>query len=332
MSTSSPRWTWTAGVRAIVVAAAILIGLVAILACIWRPDHLAALALVPPWCWLVGGLASTFLVWRIRQTRMAVALAAFWIVFACGWVEEVPSLARLAGAKLTGTGILPGQPLRIVSLNCSGSERCLADLQPASADVVLLQEAPGREALARMTADLFGEAGEFCTAGDVAILARGTFSNQVEDQAGTFVAASVRFADGRQMECVSLRLAPPPSRLDPWTSGFWAEHRQLRELHRRQVAQLMLAVAGRLDASAVVIGGDFNTLPLDTALGELRPHVTDSFAKRGVGWGATGTNDWPLFRVDQIWTSSQLVPIQTFARKTVHSDHRIVICEGGLRP
>jgi hypothetical protein len=94
----------------------------------------------------------------------------------------------------------------------------------------------------------------------------------------------------------------------------------------------MLAVAARPNASAVVIGGDFNTLPLDTALGELRPQVADSFATRGVGWGATGTKDWPLFRVDQIWSNARLAPIQAFARKTAHSDHRMVICEGVLRP
>ncbi len=327
MSTSSPRRMWRTCARASIVSGAILIGLVAIVACIWRPDQLAALTLVPPWCWLVAGLASTLLVWRIGQIQIAVTLVALWMVFACGWVEELPSLARLAGAKLPWTETPAGQPLRIVSLNCAGSERCLADLQLASADVILLQEAPGREALARMAAALFGEEGEFCTAGDVAILARGKFSDQFQDQGGAFVGASAHLSDGRQVQCVSLRLAPPPSRLDPWTSGFWAEHRQLRQLHRRQLAQLMLAFAARPDGSAVVIGGDFNTMPLDTAMRELGPQLTDCFVRSGVGWGSTGTNDSPLFRVDQLWSNSRLAPIRTFARKTAHSDHRMVICD-----
>ena len=66
--------------------------------------------------------------------------------------------------------------------------------------------------LARMTAGLFGDAGAFCKAGDVAILTRGTISNQLGDKGGTFVGASVRFSDGPEIHCVSLRLAPPPSR------------------------------------------------------------------------------------------------------------------------
>ncbi|MEX2174141.1 MAG: endonuclease/exonuclease/phosphatase family protein [Pirellulaceae bacterium] len=308
-----------------------LIGLVAILGCMWRPDQLAALTLVPPWCWLVAGLSATCCVWRARLPRLAVALAACWLFFACGWVEELPALARLAASHLPGTGAPPGQPLRIVSLNCAGGERCLADLQLAGADVVLLQEAPGSAALARMTAELFGGEGEFCTAGDVAILARGTIRNQLQDESGTFVGASVRLSEGPEIECVSLRLAPPPSRLDPWTSEFWAEHRQLRQLHRRQLAELMAIIGETEDSSAIIIGGDFNTMPLDAALDELRPQFTDTFARRGIGWGASGTNDWPLFRVDQIWTGARLVPIQTFARKTTHSDHRMVICDAVSR-
>lgn len=331
MAISSARWTWMAGVRAIVVTAAVLTGLVATGACVWRPDPLAALALVPPWCWFVAGLLSIIFVWRIRRPRIAAALAAFWLVFAIGWIEEARSLARLVVTTLSAPATPAEDPLRIVSLNCSGSERCLAELQRAAADVVLLQEAPGRDALARMTVGLFGDAGEFCTGGDVAILARGTVTRQLVDEGGAFVAASVRLSDGREIQCVSVRLAPPPSRFDPWSLGFWAEHRQFRKLHRRQLAQLMRTAAAKPE-SAVVIGGDFNTMPLDTALDELRPELADSFDSAGVGWGATGTNDYPLFRIDQIWVGSRLVPIRTFSRKTEHSDHRIVVCDANVQP
>jgi vancomycin resistance protein VanJ len=332
MDQKRPRSRLAAAARALVVGLAILISLIAILACIWRPDALAALTLVPPWCWLVAGLCSILLVWRTRQSRTLAALAGFWIVFTFGWVEELHSVARLIVGTLHLEDGQQGQPLRIVSLNCGGSEHCLADLQSVNADVVLLQEAPGREALARMTAELFGEVGEFCTGGDAAILARGSLSNQLEDQDGVFIAARVRFSDGRGIACTSLRLSPPPSRLDPWTLGFWQEHRQLRELHRRQLAEVIKALTATNDASAAVVAGDFNTMPLDAALDDLRSQFTDSFVDRGVGWGATGTNDWPLFRVDQIWTSARLAPVQTFARKTAHSDHRMVICEADVGP
>jgi endonuclease/exonuclease/phosphatase (EEP) superfamily protein YafD len=77
----------------------------------------------------------------------------------------------------------------------------------------------------------------------------------------------------------------------------------------------------------VLVGGDFNTTGLDTALDALRPTLTDAFAGHGTGWGATGTNDWPLFRVDQIWTDARLVPTRVYAEKTTSSDHRMVICD-----
>ena len=125
-----------------------MVVLAALPACVWRPDSLAALALVPPWCWLVGGLLTLPLLWRAQYKRLALGLALSWIVFAIGWVEEVPSLARLATGKLPWTRAPAGKPLRIVSLNCCGSERCVADLQPVGADIVLLQEAPGEEGLA----------------------------------------------------------------------------------------------------------------------------------------------------------------------------------------
>ena len=322
---------WAVACRVVVAGLSVLPAAGAIVACIWRPDALAALTLIPPWCWLAAGLLSLPFVGRTRQIRLFLVLAGLWVVFACGWVEETRSLARLAGSGILSSETPHGQRLRIVSLNCGGSERCLADLRRVNPDIVLLQEAPGAEALARMANGLFAEAGGYCTGGDVAILARGSLREVLADEKGTFVAARVQIAGGPEVQCISLRLSPPPSRLDPWTGGFWAEHRLLRQEHRRQLADLRQTALAEQPSPNVIVGGDFNTLPLDAALDQLRPELEESFTHRGVGWGATGTNDWPLFRVDQIWTSAGVAPIQTFASKTVHSDHRMVICDAVVR-
>jgi endonuclease/exonuclease/phosphatase (EEP) superfamily protein YafD len=318
---------WTVASRVVVAGLSVLPGVVAIVACIWRPDALAALTLIPSWCWLVAGFLTLPFVWRTRQTRLLLVLTGLWIAFACGWVDETRSLARLAGRGILASESPQGQRLRVVSFNCGGSERSLADLQRVNPDVVLLQEAPGAEALARMSSGLFAEAGEYCTGGDVAILARGTVRNVLADEPGTFVAARLQIAGGPEVQCVSLRLSPPSSRLDPWRGGFWAEHRQLRQTHRRQLAEIRKRALAKQPSRAVIVGGDFNMLPLDAALDQLRPELADSFIRSGLGWGATGTNDWPLFRVDQIWTSGHVAPTQTFASKAAHSDHRMVICD-----
>lgn len=59
----------------------------------------------------------------------------------------------------------------------------------------------------------------------------------------------------------------------------------------------------------------------------LGPDLRDSFATHGVGWGGTGPNGYPLFRIDQIWTDSRIAPRKVYAQSTEHSDHRMVICE-----
>ena len=181
-----------------------------------------------------------------------------------------------------------------------------------------------------MTAQLFGDAGSFLAGGDTAILVRGQIQRQFVDQSAHFVAATVVFEDSRKLSCLSLRLAPPSSRLDFWSPGFWLDHRDMRNKHRRQLRQIMFQVRAMSPNPALLVGGDFNTTPLDPALDELRPQLTDAFDRSGNGWGATGTNDWPLFRVDQVWTNSRLVPIRVTAEKTNYSDHRMAVCDAVL--
>ena len=76
-----------------------------------------------------------------------------------------------------------------------------------------------------------------------------------------------------------------------------------------------------------MVGGDFNTTPHDRALSELRLIMTDSFSHSGTGLGGTGTNDWPLFRVDQVWVNALCEPERVCAMKSIHSDHRLVLCD-----
>src|SRR5690242_597404 len=80
--------------RTIACALSLVFGAGAVLACIWRPDALAALTLIPAWCWVLGGVISTSPAWRTRHRWLVYSLAALWLAFAAGWVEEVTSVAR----------------------------------------------------------------------------------------------------------------------------------------------------------------------------------------------------------------------------------------------
>jgi endonuclease/exonuclease/phosphatase (EEP) superfamily protein YafD len=132
---------------------------------------------------------------------------------------------------------------------------------------------------------------------------------------------------GQQLCCASLRLTPPPSRLDFWRPEFWIAHQELRNRHRAELSFLMKQLEQTADGLPVIVGGDMNAVPQDRAFDVLRSRLQDSFDRSGLGWGATGTNEWPLFRVDQIWTGSQVHSIRTWAKKTKCSDHRMVICD-----
>lgn len=291
------------------------------LSCIIRPDILAALTLVPPWFWVVAGLPS--LVWGacIRR-RWSGILALIWLAFAIGYVEEVAALTRSLTQQFRPN---PARSIRIVSLNVANTARCLEDLQSVRPDIALIQEIPSREELLRMARTLFGEEGHVLAGYDTAILARGPIEPQQIAPQQTCVSGIVTLPGQSPIHCVSVRRTPPVSRLDGWTAGFWIEHRDRRGSHQkeaRQIREVLDAVPRNIPRIA---GGDFNASPLDPTLEALKPAVQDAFLTSGVGLGGTGTNEFPLFRVDQIWVSGR--PVRVYAQRTKHSDHRMVVCD-----
>jgi len=315
--------------RRLIVDAVAVIPILAVgVARFWSPDILAALILIPAWCWLVPGIASIAVAsWAGRKSQAKV-LAVIWFLFALGAVEETRSFLNFGSDRSADC-------VRIVSLNCANMPKCLSDLLSVEPDIILLQEAPGDAFVAEMTQELFGETGSFLCGGDTAILARGSIESEHVDRAGHFVAGTVSLPSGKVLDCISLRLSPPPPHVDFWSSIFWTSHRDCRGEHRRQL-EVVAIVADRLRLAApkapFVIGGDFNTAPGDRALAQLRPDFHDAFLSSGAGIGGTGTNEWPLFRVDQIWTNSKIRSLRTWAVKTVWSDHRMVVCDVQIRP
>ena len=325
LAASVSRWKRFGALCFAIVAVGPLIG--AILGCIVRPDLLAALTLVPPWFWVLLGLAGVVGAVRARHRRWTISLSVIWLSFCIGWVEEVSSLARLMSVKI-GFNRVSETSLRVVSLNCANTSRCLEELKAAKPDITLLQEIPGADELQKMAFELYGERGTVLAGSDTAILTHGSIAPRPFDPRQHFVSGVVTIPGRRPIHCISVRLKPPVSRLDAWTAGFWTDHQDRRETHRRELRQVRQALDDVDSWADRVVGGDFNTVPLDRSLSELGPTVRDAFTQSGIGFGGTGTNDWPLFRVDQIWVS--LPSEQVYAQQTKHSDHRLVVCEIAL--
>jgi endonuclease/exonuclease/phosphatase (EEP) superfamily protein YafD len=299
--------------------------------CYWRqPDWLAPVTLVPAWCWLVPALILTRLGFRRRQKRWCLVVLTLWAGFAVLFVEEARSVARLGNSPNAGwqEAREQGRAVRVVSLNCFvANARAAAEVAAYEPDVVLFQESPNREHLERLCRDFFGGDGAFIWGGDTAILARGHVQPHHVDGTSHFVHAAVELTSGFQANVISVRLNPPVFRLDFWSPGFWRDHRNNRIKHRRQIQDVMDEIEGIPQSRHLIIGGDLNAPPNDGALAPLRLRLVDTFRQAGRGWGNTGTDRFPLFRVDQIWASGSLRAESVFAQRTVHSDHRLVVCD-----
>lgn len=265
-----------------------------------------------------------------NHKRWFVSILLLWAVFTWLSVEETHSLVRgeiLSSAEWQATRE-SGRGIRIVSLNCNvGQARCVEEVAAYDADVVLLQESPGEEQLLHLVDSLFGQDGSCLFGGDVSILARGKLARRFSNIRSHFVHAEVELPTGRVIDVVSSRLAPPVPRIDFWSPGFWSDHRQNRVKHREQVREILKHLQNVPTDRHVIVGGDFNSPPGDDSLSLMRSRLSDSFLKAGSGWGATGTNTHPLFRVDQVWASDRLKPASVVAWKTQHSDHRMVVCD-----
>ena len=128
------------------------------------------------------------------------------------------------------------------------------------------------------------------------------------------------------MVVMSTRFVLPYCEPDLWRVGAW---RSAREVHAVRVEQ-MDAVVARLaqeQDAPIILGGDFNTPVGDSLYRKLRPKFHDAFREAGVGFGNTIINDIPLSRIDQIWLTDHFAATATVARKTEHSDHRMVITD-----
>lgn len=315
--------------RQVACSISVFLWLAVLLILLLQPDILAAITLVPPWCWVLAGVVPATLGYQKSIRRWSLLAIALWILFAFVFVDETQGLWRAIGRTLDPpTDLEPSaDSVRVISLNCAGDVQAAKELLQQEPDIVLLQESPSRDQVAELAKSMFGDSGDFLHKGDTAILANGTFADLTPDDTSHFAHARVQLSNSREIDLISLRLAPPVFRMDFWSSGFWTDHRDRRAEHREQIGQLLGQLRTVSAKHSVILGGDFNTTPIDLTLNELRSHVFDTFREAGRGLGNTGTSQYPLFRVDQIWASRDIKAVSSIARPSSHSDHRMVISD-----
>ena len=294
-----------------------------------KSDTCAALTFFPVWAWgLLGAALSAGSL--LYKKRLCLTLILCWLLFILTFSEEPRSLLRgLCISSSKWESIPESERITVISLNCAGGNMdAVRETLPYNPDIVLLQEVPpGKEGVESVVEAAFEGDVAIAYGPDTAIVVRGELEEvSIPKPKNIFMTqARVRLDSGHEIEVICIRLKPPVIDLNILSRKCWTNHTKDRKSRRKQIGQIVEQVKQISDKVPVVLGGDFNVSAEDGCLRELSPFLSDTFSRGGVGWGHTALNSVPLFRVDQIWASSDFKPISVFAKKTEHSDHRMVV-------
>ena len=291
----------------------------------YRFDTCAAITAFPAWSWIIPGFILTAFGSIKVKKRIPAIIFSLWIIVIIFLADETKSIIR--------TPLRPKYEedmIRIISLNCGGGNYDAAkEISPYNPDIVLLQETPTKNQTETLTKYLFGTEGNFVWEIDTSIITNGKIiSSNAPDDLRLFTAhARVRFKSGLEVKLISLRLAPPPMLFDLWSSDCWKTYSSDRQSKCNQVSAIRTALDSLPLDFPVIAGGDFNVPAGDGSLSALEHRLHDTFLEGGRGWGNTVTNDIPVHRFDQVWASNHFKAIDVVAKKTEHSDHRMVIAD-----
>lgn len=317
--------------QVLVLGPSALLWLIVTLAYWFQPDSWAALLVFPRWLWLIPGLLLALIGWTRRRKLPACVVTVLWILYAVVFVQELSSLVRSQQwpSPEWQAARENGKAIRVISLNCEGgNEDAAAEVIKYQPDVVLFQESPVRPKLQALT-EKFGTDFELLSGPDVSMLVRGRIKPFPLQEPWNipFTHAKVDLAAGFTAEVIVVRLLPYDISIDLWSPECWRKQHQNRLKQQQQIEWILRRIESIPPNVPLIVGGDFNMPGGDISLRALRSRLRDTFRERGSGWGNTLANNIPVLRVDQIWTSEHFRPASVVARRTVHSDHRMVVCD-----
>ncbi len=284
---------------------------------------------LPRWLWIAPGLLLALLGWTRKRKRIANLALALWCLYTIFFVQELRSLIRFHHS-VADTTRGSDMNLRVISLNCAGgNEQAAGEVAQYNPDVVLFEETPLRPIIQRIAPKILGPEAENLSGSDVTIVTRGKLTPVAMEnaQSAPFSHARVQLASGLEVDVFAVRLQPYGIRADLWSPDCWREQCANRKRQRAQFEWIAREVAKVPGDVPVILGGDFN-LPAGDKLFRILPaRIRDTFRTAGHGWGDTLVNDFPFIRIDQIWCDEHFRPVSTVVRRTVNSDHRMVICD-----
>jgi vancomycin resistance protein VanJ len=293
-----------------------------------RWDRVAVITLPPFWAWAVIGLLLAAPALQRGLGRGPKVLVAAWLIATLILSDDVFCLVRSPLKSLAGHSSRRNlQSIRVISLNCASQTAAAEETRRWKPDIVLLQESPASNDVARLCREWFGPEGDYLFGWDCSIIARGQIKLLASPRSLRFVRGQVRLGEGLLVDLASVRLLPPDTRFDLWSPECWRQHTHSRQIRRAQLQEVVANLGTRSSRDPMIAGGDFNAPAGDAIFRLLRGFLKDGFREAGRGWGNTAINTLPVCRPDQIWVSHSLRVQCSWVEKTEHSDHRMVISD-----
>ncbi len=291
-------------------------------------DSLTYITIIPFWMWALLGTLASAITMTFMRSRLCVAVLILWLVTGLAISLEARGVFRQIVEPEAGDATEGA--LRLVSINCQdGSVSAAATALELKPDLLLLQEAPGREPIASLCQQLYGDGGSFVIDGSVAILGRGRFlTSAEEDEAPIAIHARFRHESGALMDVSNVALHCSIPEWQIWNKAVREQLRDTRIANRRALRRYIGEYPVNEHQPVRIIAGDFSTPPGDDIFRPLKQAgLRDAFATSGLGTGHTYPSERPFLRLDQVWISPDAQLIRTTTMESPDTDHRIVICE-----
>ena len=302
-----------------------------------RWDKLAALTVFPFWAWGLLGIGMAGFAWLLTRQRFALGVAGLWLVTLFGFSDETRHLLRSWKPQPevgTPAPTPEGRKVRrVITFNCKAgyfNPQAAREVIAWEPDVVLLQESTQPGVLLQVARDLYGGNPMEHAVGswECGIITRGRILRSVTGNLPRSLSATIQFDDGTVLEAASVHLRGAETDVRLYKREALFKH-AVNRLERRADLQKLLTLQTLMNGQrAALIGGDFNA-PAGDAIFRLLKSAgfADAMAAVGSGWPDTFPNAAPMLRIDHLWNNAQLVPVRGRVVKSVHSDHRMVICD-----
>ena len=305
----------------------------------YNSDQLSIVTVFPIWLWSAIGLVLIIISMICLKKKPLLWFFGAWIITALLGSDEIKSLKRgftptLKKTKSETASVNSNKILRVISINCNGRKvEAALEAIDYNPDVVFLQESPSPADLQIIKNKLLDPKIQIVGGWDCAIIARGKLTKR--NYSSLFykrsTGAMLTLEDGSTIELLCIHLDSAVTRWDLWNKDCWKEHQKGSQERRDQLSQLLSEYEGFASDRPKIFGGDFNSPQTSNLFKFLPKEYENAFGSNGKGIGNTFTNYFPVIRIDHIYSSPALQTIDASAVKTVHSDHRMLVCDFFLK-